>query len=41
MGSTINFLAVEEIAGSVATATVDVSFEDNTGIPGSLLFGGS
>jgi len=31
--STINFLKVEEVLGSTATATVDVSFVDNTGTP--------
>lgn len=31
--STINSVTVSEISGTTATATVDVSFEDNTGTP--------
>ena len=32
-GSTINSLTVDQVAGTTATATVDVSFVDNTGTP--------
>ena len=35
--STINSLEVEEVSGETATATVDVSFEDNTGTPRFLI----
>ena len=31
--STIHSLTVEEVSGTTATATVDVSFVDNTGTP--------
>jgi hypothetical protein len=32
-GSTIHSLTVDEVSGTTATATVDVSFADNTGTP--------
>jgi len=36
-GSTIHSLTVDEVLGSTATATVDVSFVDNTGTPRFLI----
>ena len=36
-GSTIHFLTIDEVSGTTATATVDVSFVDNTGMPRFLI----